>query len=87
MASFSRCSRLSAVPQCVNDVARVRVLCPALGEGACLASPTVSDGNVRCARGRAFQDPCLGGARPVGAQGGGDKPCRPQLAHVDRPAQ
>ena len=87
VASYTRSSHLSAASQWVSDAARARVLGPAPSEGPCLASRTVSEGNVRWARGRALQEPCLGRARPVGAPGGGDVPCRPLPAHVDRAAE
>lgn len=75
VASFPWSSRLSVASQRVSDAARARVLGPATSEGPCLASRMVSDGNVRWACGRAFQDPCLAGRGPweprVGRGGAG----------------
>lgn len=82
VASFPCSSRLPVASQRVSDAARARVLGPTPSEGPCLASRLVPDGNVHWACGRAFQDPCLGGARHVGAQGGRDLPSRREPAHV-----
>lgn len=87
VASLARSSHLSAASQWVSDACRAGVLGPAPSEGPCPASRTVSDINVRWAGGRALQDPCLGRARPVGTQGVGDMPRRPQAAHLDRAAE
>ena len=87
VASFPRRSRLAAATQWVSDAAGARVLVPAPSEGPCLAWRMASARKVRWAVGRAFPDPCLGRARPVGAQGAGDLPGRPEAAHVDRAAE